>query len=672
MLSNLSKPASQYVIAAIASTLFAILFFGTITFTDMRFQERHRAQLIDMADSFVTVFASNRDEGSMIPATFRRLGIEHFSKHSQKASVGPIATTVSMPGVPGLEIGTIEEDPRVRELISSFKNQTDNAPIVEHRIENNRFIGRTIFPSIANSQSCVDCHNLVSFEWEFQIGDVMGAYIVETDLTDALQNNAKFALVALIIAAIFSLQIAKKATARMKVRLDGLETEYNLEKTKRDAAEKEKFLLSHDALTGVPNRKMFYETLEERLSSQESSNQHVAIVDVDDFKTINDTFGHAAGDAMLIELSQRISKFVTAHQGFVARLGGDEFVIYLKESTHSPAIEHLAQELIDALIAPMEYESNIIHPRCSIGIAGINNLETLSIQAIMKHADAALYATKASGKNGFRVLDDDILAEVERKEKIASYLPTAIENHDIQIALQPKICMKTGRLSGFEALARLSMDGENIAPLEFIPIAEQISIVRQLDMGVFHTAARFSRAVQKKYGFDVPFSINISSANFNFGSLQQDVMLVVARTGISPRLITLEITESLAIENWHQVNSTLAKLRRVGFRTAIDDFGTGYSSIAYLKESEFDEIKIDKKFVERLENCKKTQFLLKSVIELSQGLGCKTVVEGIETEAQARIIRQSGAEVAQGFLFGRPLSVDAAEDYVLALRDKVA
>lgn len=672
MLSNLSKPASQYVIAAIASGLIAILFFGTVTWTDMRFEVRNRGQLIDMADSFVTVFASNRGKGTMIPATFRRLGIEHFSQHSHSASAGNAVTKVTMPGVPGLEIGTFEEDPRLRELISSFKNQSDNEPIVEHRIEDNRFIGRTIFPSVANSQSCVDCHNLVSFEWEFQIGDVMGAYIVETDLTDALQNNAKFAFLALIIAAVFSLQIAKKATARMQVRLDGLETEYNLEKTKRDAAEKEKFLLSHDPLTGIPNRKMFYETLEERLASDQLANQHVALVDLDDFKTINDTFGHAAGDAMLIEIGRRISEFAEPHQGVYARLGGDEFVIYLKVNSDSVPIEHLAQELLDALVEPLEYESNIIHPKCSIGIAGINNLETLCIEGIMKHADAALYATKASGKNSFRVLDDDILAQVERKEKIASYLPTAIQNHDIQIALQPKICMRTGQLSGFEALARLSMDGENISPVEFIPIAEQTNIVRQLDMGVFQTAASFSRAVQKKYGLDVPFSINISSANFNFGSLQHDVMLVVARTGISPRLVTLEITESLAIENWHQVNSTLAKLRRVGFRTAIDDFGTGYSSIAYLKESEFDEIKIDKKFVEKLENCTKTQFLLKSVIELSKGLGCKSVVEGIETEEQARIIRQAGGEVAQGFLFGRPLSIDAAEDFVLALQKKVA
>lgn len=669
---KLSKTASQYLIAATASALIAVLFFCAITYTDVRFEQRNRAQLIDMADSFVTVFASNRSKGSMIPATFRRLGIEHFSQNAQKASADHISTIVRMPGVPGLEIGTFEEDPRLRDMISSFQDMAEYSPIVEHRFEGNRFIGRTIFPSVANSQSCVDCHNLVSYEWDFKIGDVMGAYIVETDLTDLLQQNAKFAFAALIVAAILSLQIAKKATARMQVRLDGLQAQFKLEKTKRDAAENEKFLLSHDALTGVPNRKMFYEHLEKNLQSDTSLNQYVAIIDIDDFKTINDTFGHAAGDAVLLEISKRISDFADPHQGFVARLGGDEFVIYLKESEDWTTIEYVAQALIDILVAPLEFESNIIHPKCSIGIAGSNRLELPNISTLMKHADAALYATKASGKNGFRMLDDEIFAQVQRKEKIAAYLPIAIENDEIQIALQPKICMENGHLNGFEALARLSMDGEEIPPSEFVPIAEQIGMVRQIDMGVLKAAAEFSRYFREKYRLDIAFSVNISSANFNFGSLQQDVILVVAQTGISPRLITLEITESLAIQNWYQVNSALAKLRRVGFRTSMDDFGTGYSSIAYLKECDFDEIKIDKKFVEKIENCQKTQFLLKSVIELSQGLGCKTVVEGVETEQQALIVRQAGAEIAQGFLFGRPLSVADAEQFVLALEKNAA
>lgn len=666
MVLKLSKPAGQYLIAATASALIAILFFGTIMVTDMMFEERNRAQLIDMADSFVTVFSNNRDNGSMVPATFRRLGIEHFSQSATGASSAHMATTVRMPGVPGLEIGSFEQDPRLRDIIARFQHEAVFDPIVEHRFEGNKFVGRTIFPSVASSESCVNCHNSASYGWEFKIGDVMGAYIVETDLTHALKQNAKFALVALVIAALLSLQIAKKATARMQVRLDGLQTQFKLEKTKRDAAEKEKFLLSHDALTGIPNRKMFHEKLQRKLESSEIGNQYVALIDVDDFKHINDTFGHAAGDAVLVEISKRIVAIAAPYDGIVARLGGDEFVAHFARGSEWTSIENAGQQLIDALIEPIIFDGNVLYPKCSVGIVCVNHAEKQTIEQTMKHADAALYAVKASGKNGFRIMDDEILSQVERKEKIAAYLPVAIEKDEIQIALQPQICFETGRLNGFEALARLSMDGEPVQPSEFVPIAEQIGVVRQVDMGVFRAAAKFSRNLKEKYGMDVPFSVNISSANFNFGSLQQDVLRIVALTGISPSLITLEITESLAIQNWHQVNSALKKLRRVGFRTSIDDFGTGYSSIAYLKESDFDEIKVDKKFVERLEQCNKTQFLLKSVIDLSKGLGCKVVVEGIETEEQAHIIKRSGASIAQGYLFGRPLSQEHAEKMVLA------
>lgn len=648
---------------AIGAVIIALGYFAIATWETNRAETAQRLQLIKMTDSFVSTFTEARGDGAPVPATFRRMGIEHFTA-SKTENSSIIGTTVRMPGRPGLEIRTSEQDPRIRNIMQDFVRNPGLPPLHEHRIENGRLIGRTIYPSIAYQESCVICHNATLGEGTYQIGDVMGAYVVESDLTAITARHGYYAVGAFIAALIAFLALANRERNRMRGVLNGLRTRVRLEQQKTEAEAQAKFLMSHDALTGLANRSMFRDHVQQTLNEQLGSGVMIALVDMDEFKAINDTLGHAAGDALLVAVGQRLTRLADTADGLVSRLGGDEFALVLKQSDVFTSPEEVGRCVLAAFEDTVPFEGNAIQPRCSVGVALVDDIEQASPTELLKAADAALYAAKAAGRNLFRVYDEEIRISAGRRTKIAAELPIAIANHHIRVALQPKVCLREGRLFGFEALARWKMGEEEIGPAEFIPIAEEIGLIRLLDLEVLRTAALFVADMEATTGQQIGLSTNISAQNFRSGGLTEAVLDILTETRLPAQRLTIEVTESTAVENWSTVKDVLTALRRHGVRISLDDFGTGYSSLSYLRLFGFEEIKIDREFITDISKDEETLFLFESIVEMATGLGSTVVVEGIETQEQAAIVTEKGAQIGQGYLYSKPMELDAARAYL--------
>ncbi|MCK0094635.1 EAL domain-containing protein [Yoonia sp. F2084L] len=616
-----------------------------------------------MTDSFVSTFTDARGDGAPVPATFRRMGIEHFtaSKTDESSVIG---TTVRMPGLPGLEMQTREQDPRLRRIIQGFVNNAELSQLHEHRIENGRLIGRTIYPSIAYQESCVTCHNARFGEGTYQIGDVMGAYVVESDLTAITTRQGYYAIAAFIAAFFVFRALASRERNRMSNVLNGLRARVRLEQQKTAAEAQAKFLMSHDALTGLANRSMFRDHVQQTLNEQLGSGVMIALVDMDEFKAINDTLGHAAGDALLVAVAQRLTRLADTADGLVSRLGGDEFALVLRQNDVFMSPAEVGRCVLAAFEETVLFEGNAIQPQCSIGVALVDDIEQASPTELLKAADAALYAAKAAGRNLFQIYDEKIRISAGRRTKIAAELPGAIANHQIRVALQPKVCLSEGRLFGFEALARWKMGDEEIGPAEFIPIAEEIGLIRLLDLEVLRTAASFVADIEATSGLQIGLSTNISAQNFRLGGLTEAVLDILTETRLPAQRLTIEVTESTAVENWAAVKDVLTALRRHGVRISLDDFGTGYSSLSYLRLFGFEEIKIDREFITDISEDDETLFLFESIVEMATGLGSTVVVEGIETPQQAAIVAEKGAQIGQGYLYSKPMELDAVRTYL--------
>jgi diguanylate cyclase (GGDEF)-like protein len=658
MMMNTRQTCVLIVLAALAT---ALGYFFIAWNADKETSQHERLQLIKLSNVFTTVFSEVRGEDSPVPAEFRRLGIDHFND-AGKSEIGFDQTTMKLPGLPGFELGAKTEDPRLKELIKSFTKQGAGAEFHENRIENGRFIGRTVIPSIASRESCVNCHNEALGRDVFKIGDVMGAYIVERDLTAYFEEDMKYAGILFATSLIvFWLIISREMSHNINAMR--LESRIQFEEMKNEVEQQEIFLLSHDPLTQLPNRKLFNDHMEQSFQGDSKRSLCIALIDLDDFKLVNDTMGHPAGDALLIEVAERLSNCVAEVNGFAARLGGDEFAAVWELDGDLESIDQFAQTLVNAISEPMLFEQWQIVPKCSIGLATCLETPTNMPNTLVKAADAALYVAKENGKNTYQRFDKALDAQVSRQNRIVAKLPDALQNGEICVAYQPKILLNDGTLDGFEALARWCLDSEHISPDEFITLAENSGVVYDLDMFVLREASGFAADLIRKSGQDVTISVNLSANSLHNEALYEHVLDILWETQLPAHLLTLEITETAAIENWALVQDVLGRLREAGIRTALDDFGTGYSSLAYLLRMKFDEIKIDREFVQDIKQGNANHTLLQHIAEMAEGLDISLVIEGIETEQQVALLKSDGPRLGQGYYFSKPLEQGQARAY---------
>ncbi|MEL6978015.1 MAG: EAL domain-containing protein [Pseudomonadota bacterium] len=611
-----------------------------------------------MTNSFVAVYADNRHPDTAVPATFRRQGVEHFS--DTLASNESAISSVRLPGVPGLEISVKEADQRLADKIAAMARSDAPVSLEEHQFEDGRFIARTMSPSIANSEGCVSCHNDILGAEIYEIGDVMGAFVVESDLTNQTVKNLVYSLAVFVVTAFLITLFVMRERGRMSEVVEGLKARVLLEREKAEAEANAHFHARHDTLTKLSNRAVFMERIDRAMASGARDDMIIALIDLDDFKIVNDSMGHDAGDALLVALGARLAAIAEAAGGLAARLGGDEFALFCRASGGGARSEQsLERVILERASARVDHGGLDIRPSISVGLARFAAAATS--EELLKAADAALYRAKELGKGRVQWFDASIRVRMERRAQLALALPDALAKGAVRAVFQPQVALDSGRLMGFEALARWEHEGEPVPPTEFVSIAEERGLVAELDLHVLRSALAFAAGATSDTALPVAISANLSAKTLLAPRLSAAILRMLAEARWDPRRLTLEITETRMIKNLDHAIAALRPLRERGVRISLDDFGTGFSSLSYLRHLPVDELKIDKSFVTGIEHDEESFAVLKGVLDLALGLGKSVVVEGIETARQLEMIRAFEVSVGQGFYIAKPLeAVEAA------------
>lgn len=422
------------------------------------------------------------------------------------------------------------------------------------------------------------------------------------------------------------------------------------------------FLAKYDQLSHLYNRAGFKEKLEANVASGiiDPARMVVMFVDIDHFKHINDTYGHKAGDGFLNHVGQTISKCLQAPD-FAGRFGGDEFVIVAQRSDLAEA-GRLAEHLQSMISTPIIVDGETISTSISIGIH-FENHQSFTFDQRMHKADLALYQAKADGRNTHRFFTNELELGIARRRKVESAVLNGLNQGLFSLAYQPLLQEDSLKCIGFQALLRLvDKDGESIPPEEFIPVAESVGAIGPIGLWVLNTAAEAACAWPEP----LSVSVNLSVRQFADGHLAEAVSQTLTRTGLDPRRLELEITESLLMDASIDADAQLSALRDLGVSIAMDDFGTGYSSLGYLWKYGFDKLKIDRSFVIGIEDRDvRAREILETIIVLGHRLNMVVIAEGVENEAQADILSGMSCDQFQGFLYGRPMPAEDLPGFLL-------
>jgi diguanylate cyclase (GGDEF)-like protein/PAS domain S-box-containing protein len=397
----------------------------------------------------------------------------------------------------------------------------------------------------------------------------------------------------------------------------------------------------HDALTGLDNRALFRERL-----AAATGEPAILFLDLDGFKEVNDSLGHAAGDQLLVQLARRLRTLVPSADT-VARLGGDEFAII---ADSRPAAEQLAASILDALEEPFVVGGRDLHVGAAIGVASA--ADATDIEQLQRNADLAMYRAKDAGGGVYATYDPAMHDALMRRLELAADLRLALERDELVLHYQPTVCLRTGRIVGFEALVRWQHPTRGlIPPLEFIGVAESTGLIGPLGRWVLTEACRQAVAWDRP----LKMAVNVSVRQFDSGDLTATVAEVLAMTGMPADRLCLEMTESVLLTDTDENLSRLISLKALGVQLAMDDFGTGYSSLAYLRRFPMDVLKIDRSFVDRLGGDSTDEALVRTIVRMGRSLGMSLVAEGIETAVQLAVLREMGCDNAQGYLLSKPL-----------------
>ncbi|MCP3388439.1 EAL domain-containing protein [Bradyrhizobium sp. CCGB12] len=417
-----------------------------------------------------------------------------------------------------------------------------------------------------------------------------------------------------------------------------------------EAQAKISHMARHDALTSLPNRVLFHEQLEQGLRRTRSGDQlAVLCLDLDHFKDINDSLGHPIGDALLKEVGRRLKTTVGEHDT-VARLGGDEFAVVQIGRSEETAARALAGRLVEVISAPYEIDDHQIVIGVSIGIS-LSPQDGINPDELLKNADLALYRAKADGRGTYRFFETGMDARAQARRLLEMDLRAALQRDEFEAYYQPIRDVASGRVVAFEALLRWNHPQRGlIAPINFIPVAEETGLIVQLGEFVLRCACTDAAT----WPDDVDVAVNLSPVQFKSPNLIASVTEALAASGLDARRLELEITESVLLQNSEATLTTLHELRAMGVRISLDDFGTGYSSLSYLRSFPFDKIKIDRSFVSELATREDSMAIIRAVTGLGRSLGIVTTAEGVENDAQLELLRREGCTQAQGYLFSKP------------------
>ncbi|MGM0805649.1 MAG: EAL domain-containing protein [Bacillota bacterium] len=416
-------------------------------------------------------------------------------------------------------------------------------------------------------------------------------------------------------------------------------------------------MVYRDPLTGLPNRLLLNDRLSQALELADETKQTIGImfIDLDRFKYINDTLGHAVGDQLLIEIAKRIQACVGKNDT-VCRQGGDEFIVLIPNTT-ADEVSKIAQQIVDLFSSSVMVNEQELFVTPSIGIAMYPG-DGRDIETLIKNADTAMYRVKEQGKNNFQFYTPEMNEAVTKKMKLEIGLRKALERDEFKIVYQPQIDVETGGIIGVEALLRWHHpEWGTISPAEFIPIAEETGLILQIGEWVLHGACRQNKAWQDAGYEPLRMAVNISSRQFQQSDLVERVSRILRETELDAQYLELELTESIIQDSKYAV-AKMQQLKEMGIHLSIDDFGTGYSSLSYLKTFPIHTLKIDQSFTRNIYADPKDASLVETIIAMAHNLDLKVIAEGVETEEQLQFLQQKQCNEAQGYYFSRPISAD--------------
>ena len=418
-------------------------------------------------------------------------------------------------------------------------------------------------------------------------------------------------------------------------------------------------LAHYDPLTGLPNRLLFTDRTAQALSYARSSKHGCALllIDLDHFKNINDSLGHNVGDEVLKAVAQRIQSLFDT-EITVARLGGDEFGLLVENCQQVVQAAGYAQRILDGFKTPFVLENQQLFISASVGISLFPS-DASSAQQLLRNADSALFKAKSDGREAYALYTEELTAHAQQRVELASELRRAIEQHELRVFYQPIHSLQDSRIMGVEALVRWQHPVRGLVPPgEFIPIAEQIGLIADIDAWVLRTSCQ-QMCDWLTAGMDISFvAVNVSSRLFSSGQLDVQVAHVLRETGLDPARLELEVTESAVMQDPEQAIEQLHRLRELGLSLAIDDFGTGYSSLLRLKRMPVQKLKIDQGFVAGLPSDEDDIAIVRAIIVLAKSMGMRVLAEGIEHADQAWFLRDSGCQLGQGYWFARPMPAE--------------
>jgi diguanylate cyclase (GGDEF)-like protein/PAS domain S-box-containing protein len=452
---------------------------------------------------------------------------------------------------------------------------------------------------------------------------------------------------------------------------DGVVTHYvgsHIDITERKAAEdKIQYLAFYDPLTLLPNRRLLMDRLQQALVSSARIGRKGAllIIDLDNFKTLNDTLGHGIGDLLLQQAAQRLASCVREGDT-VARLGGDEFVVMLENLSEQPfeaaaQTEAIGEKILATLSQPYHLETHEYHGTASIGAILFNDHQ-VSIEELMKQADIAMYQAKKAGRNALRFFDPQMQASITARVSLEGELHKALEKQQFRLYYQIQVD-SSHRSLGAEALIRwLHPERGIVLPLEFIPLAEETGLILPIGLWVLETACAQIKAWQQaSQTRDLVLAVNVSAKQFRQADFVAQVQAAVQRHAINPMLLKLELTESMLLEDIEDTIATMNALNEIGIQFSLDDFGTGYSSLQYLKRLPLDQLKIDQSFVRDIATDSSDIAIVRTIVAIARSLDMAVIAEGVETEDQRQLLLKNGCPNYQGFLFGKPVPIEQFE-----------
>lgn len=417
------------------------------------------------------------------------------------------------------------------------------------------------------------------------------------------------------------------------------------------------YLAQFDPLTEIGNRQYFHDQLQRATARARREGGKVALffLDVDNFKVVNDTIGHHAGDLLLREVAQRLGNQIRAGD-IVARLGGDEFAILMEGVGSVVDAATIAQQLIEVIGAPFNVDGRQINITTSIGITFFPT-DNSDVGQLLKNADIAMYQAKDAGRNNFKFFTERMHTELVEYHELERDIAAALRTGGFRLVFQPKVNLLTRRLQGLEALLRWDCPKRgSVSPAKFIPVAETSGHIVPLGYWVLDEVCQALTRWARLHLPLVPVSVNVSTRQFQQPDFQKRVAAAIDRYGLEPRMIELEMTEGLLMEDTDTAHASLRRLKDIGVRISIDDFGTGHSCLSYLRRFPIDVLKIDRSFVNEIGDSEDSRIIIDAIISLARSLRLDTVAEGVETNAQLDFLIEHGCHVAQGYLFGMPMA----------------